>query len=319
MGSRYRLERIVASAAERVLFQAQDELLKRPVSIRVNFYLDDAVRAWFMRESEALGQLDDPGILHIYDAGVAGDLAYRVGKWVDGEGLRDAVRRGPRPIPSVLALARDLLGALEHAHLRGIILRSISPLVRHGQRRADARPSRTFATAATACPAIPPGTRPPAPAFMAPEVRDGAPGDPASDIYAVGALLYFAVTGQEPAPDPAAVRRPTELRPACPQVIERIVLRALRAQPDVRYFTAAEMLEDFASDAGTYDTAPATLGTHHLGGRRPGPLGAAAAPGPGRRLRAPRPAGHRRLRPGVPGARSPAGAAGRAQGAAPGA
>jgi len=59
MGSRYRLERIVASAAERVLFQAQDELLRRPVSIRVNFYLDDAVRAWFMRESEALGQLDD--------------------------------------------------------------------------------------------------------------------------------------------------------------------------------------------------------------------------------------------------------------------
>ena len=92
-------------------------------------------------------------------------------------------------------------------------------------------------------------------------MRDGAPGDPASDIYTVGALLYFAVTGQEPAPDPAAVRRPTELRPACPQVIERIVLRALRAQPDMRYFTAAEMLEDFASDAGTHDTASVGLGT----------------------------------------------------------
>ena len=105
--------------------------------------------------------------------------------------------------------------------------------------------------------------RPPAPAFMAPEVRDGEPGDPASDIYAVGALLYFAVTGQEPAPDPAAVRRPTEFRPACPQVIERIVLRALQAQPDLRYFTAAEMLEDFATDAGTYDTASATLAAPH--------------------------------------------------------
>jgi serine/threonine protein kinase len=109
-------------------------------------------------------------------------------------------------------------------------------------------------------PAIPRGARPPALAFMAPEVRDASSGDPASDIYAVGALLYFAVTGQEPALDPGEIRRPTELRPTCPQVIERIVLRALRAQPESRYFTAAEMLEDFASDAGTYDTAPPTLG-----------------------------------------------------------
>jgi serine/threonine protein kinase len=260
MGDRYHLERIVASSAERVLFQAQDELLKRPVSLRVNFYLDDAVRAWFMRESEALGQLDDPGILHIYDAGVIRDLAYRVGKWVDGEGLRDAVRRGPRPIPFVLALARDILGALEHAHLRGIILRSISPpsvMV-----SAGGRATVTDLRHCSYClQAIPSGVRPPAPAFMAPEVRNGAPGDAASDIYAAGALLYFVVTGQEPALDPAAVRPPTELRPACPRVIERIVLRALRPQPQSRYFTAAEMREDFASDAGTYDNASTTLGT----------------------------------------------------------
>jgi serine/threonine protein kinase len=56
------------------------------------------------------------------------------------------------------------------------------------------------------------------------------------------------------------VRRPTELRPTCPRVIERIVLRALRPPPEARYFTAAEMLEDFASDAGTYDIPPPTLG-----------------------------------------------------------
>jgi hypothetical protein len=91
-------------------------------------------------------------------------------------------------------------------------------------------------------------------------VRDAAPGDPASDIYAMGALLYFAVTGHEPALDPAAVRPPTELRPTCPRVIERMVVRALRPQPESRYFTAAEMLEDLASEAGTYDTTSATLG-----------------------------------------------------------
>jgi serine/threonine-protein kinase len=90
---------------------------------------------------------------------------------------------------------------------------------------------------------------------MAPEVRDGATGDATSDVYTAGALLYVAITGQEPPLDPRQLRRPTELRPACPRAIERIILRALQPAQDDRYLTAAEMLEDFASDAGTFETA----------------------------------------------------------------
>jgi serine/threonine protein kinase len=259
LGARYRLERIVASSAERVLFQAHDEVLRRRVSVRINFYLDDAVRAWFMRESEALGQLDNPAILHVYDAGQVGDLAYRVGNWVDGEGLGEAVQRGPRPIPTVFALARDLLGALEHAHLHGIIVRAISPL--SVLVSAGGRATVTDLRHCNYClPVIPPGVLPPALSFMAPEIREGPEGDPASDIYTVGAILYYAVTGQEPPLDPQQARRPTELRPTCPRVIERIVLRALQPASQSRYFTAAEMLDDFASDAGSYDVAPPTVG-----------------------------------------------------------
>jgi serine/threonine protein kinase len=260
LGTRYRLERIVASSPERVLFEAHDEVLKRPVSLRVNFFLDQAVRAWFMRESEALGQLDHPGILHVYDAGQVGDLAYRIGSWVDGEGLGEAVRRGPRPIPTVFALARDLLGALDHAHLRGIIVRVISPL--SVLVNAGGRATVTDLRHCNYClPAIPKGISPPALPFMAPEIRNGGEGDPASDIYTVGAILYYAVTGQKPALDPRQLRPPTALRPTCPRVIERIVQRALEPSAASRYFTAAEMLEDFASDAGTYDVPPPTVGT----------------------------------------------------------
>jgi serine/threonine-protein kinase len=250
LGPRYHLERIVASSAERVLFEGRDEVLKRPVSIRINFYVDDAIRAWFMRESEALGRLDDPGILHVYDAGQVGDLAYRVGNWVEGEGLREAVQRGPRPIPMVLALARDLLGALEHAHLNGIIVRTVSPLsVLAG---ANGRATITDLRYCSYClPAVPVHAAPPSLVFMAPETRDGSVGDPASDIYAVGAILYFAVTGQEPALDPSRIHPLTELRPTCPRGIERIVLRALQAVPTSRYFTA---------EAGTYDIAPPAIG-----------------------------------------------------------
>jgi eukaryotic-like serine/threonine-protein kinase len=258
LGERYRLERIAASNADRVLFEAYDETLKRRVSIRVNFFRDAAIRAWFLREAEALGQLDHPAVRHVYDAGVAGDVAYRIGTWIDGDGLHEAVRRGPRIIPAVLSLARDLLGALDHAHLHGVIVRRVAPpSVLVG---ASGRGTITdLRWSSYTLPVIPAGATPTMTMYMAPEVRDGAVGDPASDVYTAGALLYFAVTGQEPPLDPREARRPTELRPTCPRAIERIVLRALKRAPEDRYLTAAEMLEDLASDAGTFETRAAAI------------------------------------------------------------
>jgi eukaryotic-like serine/threonine-protein kinase len=258
LGSRYRLERTVAASSEQVLFEAHDLILKRRVSLRVNFYSDPAVRAWFLREAEALSRLDHPAIRHVYDAGIIGDLAFRVGNWIDGEGLQQALHRGPRPIPMVHSLARDILSALEHAHAYGIIVRRIVP------------PSVLISTAGRATitdvrfssytlPAIPPDIVPTSLSYMAPEVRGGAPGDATSDVYTAGALLYVAVTGQEPPLDPRALRRPTELRPACPRAIERIIMRAMQPAQDDRYLTAAEMLEDFASDAGAFETPMAPV------------------------------------------------------------
>jgi eukaryotic-like serine/threonine-protein kinase len=257
LGSRYRLERTVAASPERVLFEAWDEVLKRRVSLRVDF--DPALRGWFLREAEALGRLDHPAIRHVYDAGVIGDLAYRVGNWIEGEGLEDALRRGPRPIPVVHTLARDLLGALEHAHANAIIVRRIVPAS-----LLLSTAGRSMVTDLRFCSytlsAIPPDVIPTGQAYMSPEVRDGASGDATSDVYIAGALLYVAITGQEPPLDPSKLRRPTELRPACPRAIERIVLRAMQSAPDDRYLTAAEMLEDFASDAGTFETALVPVG-----------------------------------------------------------
>ena len=264
LGARFRLDRLVAISAERALFEAFDETLKRRVSLRVHVGPDAPGRAWFMREAEALGQLDHPAIMHVYEAGAAGDAAYRVGNWIDGEGLQAAIGRGPRAIPVVLAMARDLLSALEHAHLHGIIVRRIAPmsvLVSAGGRGTvtDLR------FCSYVLPAVPPGVPPQGLGYMAPEVRDGAVGDPASDVYTAGALLYFAVTGQEPSADPHQLRRPTEIRPTCPRTIERIVMRALRPAPDARYLTAAEMLEDLASDAGSFDVRPVSLGEAPVG------------------------------------------------------
>jgi serine/threonine protein kinase len=90
---------------------------------------------------------------------------------------------------------------------------------------------------------------------MAPEVRDGQVGDPASDVYGAGAVLYHAITGVEPSADPAQIVPPTQLRAACPHALERVLMRALREVAGKRYLTATEMLEDFASEAGDHSTA----------------------------------------------------------------
>ncbi len=259
LGPRFKLERIVAASPERVLFVAYDQILRRRVSLRVNISPDDPTRAWFLREAEALGQLDHPGIRHVYDAGIVGRVAYRVGNWMEGEGLHEGVQRGPRPLPMVNSLTRDLLSAIEHAHANGIIVRRVVPpslLVTPAGRGAitDLR------FCSWTLPAIPSGAEPTQKNFMAPEVRGGASGDPMSDVYTAGAILYYAVTGQEPPLDPQVARLPSELRPTCPRALERVILRALRPRPDDRYLTAAEMLEDFASEAGTFETNAVSAG-----------------------------------------------------------
>jgi serine/threonine protein kinase len=257
LGHRFRLDAIAAVSRERVLFRAQDLTLKRQVSLRVNFFSDEATRAWFLREAEALAQLDHPAIRHIYDAGVIDDLAYRVGNWIDGEGLDEAVLRGPRLIPTVHALARDLLGALDHAHASGIVLRRIAPasLLIGSSGRGTVTDARF---SSWTLPAVPADVAPTEQTFMAPEVRSGAVGDPTSDIYTAGAILYFASTGHAPPLDTRELQPPTELRPTLSRAVERVIMRALRPLPDDRYLNAAEMLEDFASDAGTFE-APAAV------------------------------------------------------------
>ena len=179
---RYRLERLVAANVERVLFMGHDQLLSRRVSIRLNFYTTDAVRGWFLREAEALARLDHATIRHVYDVGVRNNVAFRIGNWIDGEGLHEAVARGPRPIPDVHNLARFLLSGLEHAHAWGVVVRRMVPsglLVSPGGRGTltDLRFS------SFTLPAIPPGEEPTGRHFMAPEIRDGQPGDHTSDIY----------------------------------------------------------------------------------------------------------------------------------------
>jgi serine/threonine-protein kinase len=258
LGDRFRLDQVVAASRERLLFQAWDYLLRRTVSLRVNIEEQPVLRPWFLKEAEALGRLDHPAIRHLYEAGVIADVAYRIGNWILGESLEEAVRRGPRPIPAVHVLARDLLTALEHAHAHGVVLRRIAPpsLLLTAAGRGTVTDLR-FCN--LTLPEIPATERPGDLEFLAPEVRDGAAGDPTSDVYTAAAILYYAITATRPPLDTSTLMPPSTIRPVTPAALERVILRALKPRPDERYLTAAEMLENFTLDAGEYEAPQVSL------------------------------------------------------------
>ena len=252
----FRLDNLIALSRERALYQAWDRLLQRRIAIRVHLIPGSPGRTWFLRETETLAALDHPSIRHVYAAAETDFFAYRTTNWIEGESLAEAMRRGPRPIPTVMSMIRDLLGALEYAHARGIIFRRIAPttLLVDLPGRAVVSDLRYSNWCLRHIPGDDAGATGP---FVAPEVRSGAPADPTVDVYAVGALTYFALTGQEPTPDPAAIVPPRDLRPAVPLAVQRVLLRALAANPADRYFTATEMLEDFVADAGVFQSPAA--------------------------------------------------------------
>jgi serine/threonine protein kinase len=256
----FEIEHLVAKSDERLLFLATDPALKRRVALRMHVDPKAPGRAWFLKEAEVIATLDHPAIRHAYAAGFLGDLAWRSGNWIEGESLEEACQRGPRPIPAVLGIARDLLDGLEHAHVRGVVVRRVLPstLMLDVAGRAVITDLR-YANQVLPAVAIPdaPANHP----FLAPEVRGGEVGDPGADVYTAGAVLYYALTGVPPG-DPA--RPPREIRPTCPVILERILLRALDRNPRKRYLTAGEMLVDLAADTGEFTTPDAGPPPAHM-------------------------------------------------------
>jgi len=241
-------ERLVAESDERVLYVARDVILKRRVSLRIHLDEFSPGRPWFLREAEVLALLDHPGFRRIHAAGFRGNFAWRSGNWVEGESLAEAVARGPRAIPDVHGMFRDVLSALQHAHHRGVVVRRIVP----SNLMVDAAGHAMIVDLRWSSPALDVIAAPDADSnlpFLAPEIRDGSPGDDAADVFATGAIVYYALTGRAPEADHTS---PAELRPACPAILDRIVQRALQPRARDRFHSAEEMLTELAAATGGF-------------------------------------------------------------------
>lgn len=196
----YELERELASGGMGTVYLARDTVLNRKVAVKVHRQdLEDPNAGKRLRdEARTLARLRHPNVVSVYHGGEFGQSFYYIMDYVEGETLAERLARGPLSTPEALKLGNDLLSALEAVHELGIVHRDIKPrnifligdqalLGDFGIAKHQARESGTITE---------PGQRVGTPGRMAPEQLTGGEVSPATDLYAVGMVLYEAVTGR---------------------------------------------------------------------------------------------------------------------------
>jgi serine/threonine-protein kinase len=222
--------------------------------------------ARFRREAEAAAQLRSAHTVSLYDFGVTEDQTlYLVMEFLEGMDLESLVRQhGPMAAPRVVHVLRQVCDSLEEAHARGLVHRDIKPaniqLGRVGCREdfvkvLDFGLAKTASVSAEPSAATIEGVIIGTPAYMAPEMALGEPLDARADLYAVGCVAYYLLTGAQvfagdtvlkvitqhlqAVPVPPSER--TEL--PIPVVLERLVLTCLAKKPEDRPQTARELAQ----------------------------------------------------------------------------
>ncbi|MEU9509315.1 protein kinase [Micromonospora sp. NPDC048170] len=264
---RYVLRERIGLGGMSEVWHADDDVLVRPVAVKAlagELAADPQLRATIQREARAAARLAHPHVTQVYDYGeatLAGGtvMPYLVMELVQGRNLADRLTAGPLAWPDAVRMAREVAAALAAAHRIGVVHHDIKPgnvmLTETGAKVLD------FGIAALAGPHHPRagqtgellmGT----PAYFAPERMRPGPPNPASDVYALGALLYRTLTGRAPLPvqtweDAIQVHArhtpvPPLRIPGLPADIAELTLACLAADP-ARRPTAAQLANRFSA------------------------------------------------------------------------
>jgi serine/threonine-protein kinase len=222
----------------------------------------------FQREAEAASTLSHPNVIGVYDVNRTADgRPYIVCEMLEGEELGDYLERAGRlPVGAAVRIVRQVCQALATAHAHGIVHRDVKPenVFLTGDPAAPSAKVLDFgiskiteAGSSLTKTGMVMGT----PAYMAPEQARGDKIDHRADIYAVGAMLYHAITGQRPfedANDPLATLtavlvqeppRPCSLVADLPEALELVIQRAMAKDPRDRH----QSLDDLDADLAPFD------------------------------------------------------------------
>jgi hypothetical protein len=298
IGGRYRIERILGQGGMGYVWLGRDELLDREVAVKeVAFpHLDDSGGGRAQREARAAARLNHPGIVTIHDLVSADGRLWIVMELVAAPSLADVLERGgPLPADQVARIGLQVLDALSAAHRAGILHRDIKPgnllITARGAVITDFGIAAIEGEEALTRTGLVVGTL----AYMAPELT--APDDDtrqrastASDLWALGATLHAALTGQPPGP--AAGTGPA-LGPAAGALAP--VLDGLLCTDPAARLTAEEAAVRLRQVAGPYE-----LG--HLAGASPAASADTAVRAPAAAATTP-PAAASRPRGAAPGGR----------------
>ena len=262
IAGRYRVLRRLGAGGMADVYLAEDTTLGRRVAVKVllqRYAGDGQFVERFRREAQAAARINHPNIVNIYDWGPVDGTYYIVMEYVEGETLKDHIRREGRYAPGeAVRIAVELLAAVNVAHAAHIVHRDIKSqnilldpagtvkVTDFGIAKADdSQMTEAGSILGTA-------------QYLAPEQAKGEPVDERSDLYSVGVVFYEMLTGSLPFRGDSAVTvalkhvneqppEPAELVPGLPYALNQIVLKALAKGPDQRYRTAAEFSADLVA------------------------------------------------------------------------
>jgi tRNA A-37 threonylcarbamoyl transferase component Bud32 len=324
---RYRLNRPIASGGMAEVWEATDETLARRVAVKLlhpHLGRDESFVRRFRAEAVAAARLAHPSIVSVYDTFSADGMEAIVMELVLGTTMRsDLDQHGPMRLEPVLAIGTQVADALAAAHASGLVHRDVKPA--NILLSADGRvlvADFGIAKAAEGNDLTSAGAMVGTAKYLAPEQVEGGAIDGRADLYALGVVLYEALTGVPPfaeETDTATAlarlhRYPTEprqIRPEIPVAVEAVVMRAMSRAPADRFDTAAAMRTALMGAGADPGRAPAAAVAAAAANppMAPAPPAAAGTPPPPRAPTAPPPIRPAQQRPAAVPAAPPAPAA----------
>ncbi len=254
----YRLDALIARGGMGVVYRATHLALERPVALKViarQFAGEAAFRDRFLRESRLAARLDHPAVVPVFDAREEdGELIVAM-RLIEGGDLSKRIRGGgPLPPAQAIDLLGQVAGALDAAHVAGVVHRDVKPhnILLEGERAylTDFGLAKALGDSGVLSGTSVVGTV----EYMSPEQWRGEQVGPAADVYSLGCVLYESLTGVVP-----YARRAGDVEPEMPQGLDAVIERAVAPDPAERYATAGELIGAARERQGASPAATAVL------------------------------------------------------------